>query len=89
MSRSIIYAASCDVAAELLGGYERIDCSLDAAILGLVVNPFGFPVVESDFYRARYVVTIPIRDVPALIWIFEIDINNNVTLLHVEEFENH
>ncbi len=54
-----------------------------------MVNPYAFPTIESDFYRARYVTTIPIGDIPALVWVFEIDVNNNVTLIHVEERENY
>jgi hypothetical protein len=54
-----------------------------------MVNPYAFPMIESDFYRARYVPTIPIGGVPALVWIFEIDVNNNVIMIHVEEFEEY
>ncbi len=89
MRRSIFFAPSCDAAAALLGGYERIDCSLDSAILGLSVNPYTHPTVESDFYQARYITTIPIGDVPALVWLFHIDTNNDVTLWYVEEFEGY
>lgn len=89
MARSIINAPSCDIAAEALGGYERIDCSLDAATQGLMINPYSFPTIESDFYSARYVRTKPIRDVPSLVWVFEIDANNDVVLKHVEEYETY
>lgn len=89
MARLVIFAASCDIAATALGGYERIDCSLEPMMQGLVVNPYGFPLIESDYYRARYISTIPINDLPALIWVFTIDADNNVTLIHVEEFENY
>lgn len=87
MARSIFHAASCDLAAGALGGYERIDVSLDAVMQGLMVNPYGFPRIESDFYSARYIRTKPIRDLPGLLWLFEIDPNNDVILMHVEEYE--
>ena len=89
MARSILFATSCDLAAEVLGGYERIDSSLDAVMQGLMVNPYGFPRIESDFYSARYIRTKPIRDVPPLVWLFEIDANNDVILMHVEEYERY
>ena len=87
MRRSIYFAASCDIAADALGGYERIDVALETVYQALAVNPYGFPLIENDFTRARYVVTRPIRTVPALVWLFTIDENGNVTLDHVEEAE--
>ena len=89
MARAIIFAPSCDAAALVLGGYQRIDPALDAVMQGLMVNPYSFPLVESDFYRARYLRTRPIRDLPSLVWLFSIDVDNNVILQHVEEFEEY
>ena len=89
MARSILYAPSCDLAAEALGGYVRIDASLDAVMQGLMVNPYAFPRIESDFYSARYIRTKPIRDIPALVWLFEINPNNDVILMHVEQYEDY
>lgn len=89
MSRKITYSSSCDIAAQALGGYERIDPSLDVAIFGLSVNPYNFPHIESDFYNARYIITLPIGDVPALVWLFTIDADNDVTIVHVEEAEDY
>ena len=86
MGRIIYFAPSCDIAVQELGGYERIDGALDSIYQALRVNPFGFPLIENDFTRARYAKTRPIRDIPALVWLFEIDEHNNVTILHVEEF---
>ena len=54
-----------------------------------MVNPYGFPRIESDFYGARYIRTKPIRNIPALVWLFEIDPNNGVILTHVEEYEQY
>jgi hypothetical protein len=89
MARSIIFSPLCDIAATALGGYERIDVSLEAVMQGLMVNPYGFRLIESDFYQARYLVTNPIRDLPSLVWVFTIDPENNVILTHVEEFQDY
>ena len=66
-----------------------MDVSLESAIQGLLVNPYSFPVIESDFYRGRYVTTIPIGDIPSLVWVFYIDTENNVIMVHVEEFQGY
>ena len=89
MRRSIIYSPSCDIAADDLGGYVRIDASLEGAIQGLLVNPYSFPLIESDHYKARYVPTIPLGDLPSLVWLFYIDNENNVIMFHVEEFQRY
>ena len=89
MRRLIIYAASCDEAAARLGGYQAIDLALDAAIQGLIVNPYDHRLIETDFYRIRYLITRPIGAVPALVWLFQIDDENNVVLTHVEESETY
>ena len=49
------------------------------------MNPYGFPLIENDFTRGRHIITRPIGDLPALVWLFMIDENNNVTIVHVEE----
>ena len=56
---------------------------------GLMVNPYGFSIIETDFFRARYLRTKPIRDIPSLVWLFGIDEDNNVVLHHVEEAEDY
>lgn len=89
MARSLVFAASCDLAAKILGGYERIDTSLEVVMQGLMVNPYAFPRIESDFYNARYIRTKPIRDIPSLIWLFQIEPNNDVLFTHVEEYERY
>ena len=87
MKWAIIFAPSCDIAAEALGGYERIDRALDPVIEGLSVNPYRYEKIESDFYQARYVVTRSVGDVPPLVWIFRIEANNDVLIVGVEAFE--
>ena len=89
MARSIVYASSCDEAAAVLGGYVCIDVALDATIQGLMVNPYAFPGIESDYYRSRYVVTKAVNEIPSLVWLFDIDEHNNVVLRHVEPYENY
>jgi len=85
-----MFADECHVAAEALGGFERIDGTLTSGIYdGLVRNPYGFRLVESDWYSSRLIFTKPYKDVPALVWIFAIDESGDVIINHVEEFENY
>jgi len=71
--RRIFFSADCDEAAERLGGYERIDGTLDGVLDALQRNPYGFPHAETDWFSFRYAVTKPIAGVPALVWFFTID----------------
>ncbi len=87
--RAIFFSQQCDACAARLGGYERIDASLDAVWDALVRSPHNLPRVESDWYAARYVTTIPFRDVPALLWTFEIQADGDVVIDHVEEFDDY
>ncbi len=85
-SRNIRFDPECDRAAEALGGYEAIDDSLNAHLDALDRAPEGFPIVEAFFGSVRYVRTIPIKDIPELLWFFIIEENGDVTLTHVEKF---
>ena len=84
--RKIVFTPECDRAAELLGGYAAIDCTLDPIYDALWRNPYGFAAIESDWYSFRIIHTKPIGDVPALVWTFTIE-NEEVTIRHVEVFE--
>ena len=87
--RAIFFSAQCDECAARLGGYARIDRSLDAVWDTLRRNPYALPRVESDWYSARYVTTIPFNAVPALVWTIEIQSNGDVVIDYVEEFEDY
>ena len=86
--RRIFFSKECDADAAALGGYQRIDPSLEAAWDGLFRNPYEFSRVECDWFSARYVVTKPIKDLPPLCWWFVIA-DGDVTLVHVEEYEGY
>ena len=88
-NRAIFFSAQCDECASLLGGYACIDQALDAVWDALHRNPYALSRVESDWYAARYVTTMPFRDVPALLWTVEIQTNGDVVIDHVEEFEGY
>jgi hypothetical protein len=88
-SRRIFFSKECDAAALLVGGYERIDCSLDAIWDALLRNPYGFPKIECDWFSARYIVTKPFMDSPALVWIFVIELDGDVIIDNVEEYQNY
>ena len=87
--RAIYFSAQCDACASKLGGYERIDRSLDVVWDTLLRNPYALPRVESDWYSARYVETLPFNGVPSLLWTIDIQTNGDVVIDHVEEFEDY
>jgi hypothetical protein len=60
---------------------------LEPILDGLYRNPYGFNLIENDWVKVRYVVTKPTSMLPNLVVIFRIEPNNDVTLLHVEEYE--
>ncbi len=63
--------------------------SISGAVLdALTRNPYGFKEVSFGWYSARYIVTKPAKDVPALLWWFRID-EGDVILEYVEEFEEY
>ena len=83
--RQIIFTAAFDIEVEKLGGYRIIDPSLDMIVDGLYRNPFGYFKFENDFVSFRYAITRATVSVPALVVIFTIEKNGDVTLEHVEE----
>lgn len=87
MSRGIWFSIACNEAAAALGGYEKIDASLDAFWDALEREPHGFPSIKTQLFSAKFILTKPARDVPALVWLFTIAVNGDVTLEHVELFE--
>jgi hypothetical protein len=87
--RRIFFSKNCDDAAKAVGGYERIDDSLIPIFDALERNPYGFPVVESDWFSARVIVTKPFLNTPSLVWTFYIEPNGDVVLDHVEEYEGY
>ncbi len=87
-ARRIFFSKECDAAAACLGGYRHVDPSLEATWDGLMRNPYEFDRVECDWFSARYAVTKPVKDLPALCWWFTIE-GGDVTLVHVEEFQGY
>lgn len=88
-ARSIMFDPDCDKAAEALGGYARIDISLEAVWDGLQREPRGFDIIQTDWGSVRYVRTKRVADVPELIWQFVVDQDDNVLIVHVEECEQY
>ena len=86
--RRIFFSHECDAAAQKLGGYARIDKSLDAFWDGLHKNPYGFPKFESDWFSVRYIITRPMPGLPSLVWSFTIS-GKDIEIVHVEEFERY
>ncbi len=88
--RRILFSAECESAAARIGGFQRIDESLAAGIYdALERNPYGFPLLESDWFTARMIATKPFRSMPALVWLFVIDENKDIVITHVQEFEDY
>ena len=87
--RKIVFSKECDAAAEILGGYEQIDGSLDGFLEALDRNPHGFPKVETDWGSVRYIRTRKAGNVPPLLWRFTIDREGSVEIVHVEEYQDY
>jgi len=89
MGRGIWFSPECEQAANEIGGFQFIDCSLDAFWDSLQKDPHGFPSIKSQMYSAKFIVTKPIANVPPLVWLFTIALNGDVTLTHVEIYESY
>ena len=85
--RGIKFDPEFDAAVQRLGGYRLVDEALEPIMEGLYRNPWGFPFIENDWIRVRYAKTIPTQTLPALLIVFRIEPNNDVTLLYAEEAE--
>ena len=84
--RRVLFDQSFDVAVERYGGYERLDIILDPIVDGLYANPYGYPVIEDDWYPlCRYARTKAIWDIPEFIVSFTIEDNGEVVLRDIEE----
>ena len=88
--REIVFSIECSKAAESLGGFARLDPALAPIWDGLSRNPYGFETIQTDYSNvSRYVVTKRVRDIPALIWLFNVDDNGNVEIVYVEGFDEY
>ena len=88
-NRRILFDPDCDKAAETLGGYERLDASLSAYYSALIIEPKGFPRIESEWGSVRYIRTKPVATCPALVWWFIIEGNGDVVIVYVEEYDGY
>jgi hypothetical protein len=52
VERKIFFSKECDSAALAVGGYEKIDKTLDAIWDALLRNPYGFTQIECDWFSA-------------------------------------
>jgi hypothetical protein len=79
------YFAEC---VERLGGYRALDLALETILDALLLNPFGFPLIENDWCRIRYARTRMIEGyIPPLIVAFVINEDNDVILQWAEVAE--
>jgi hypothetical protein len=85
--RKIRWDEDCDRAAEMLGGYEVIDESLDAYFDALCRDPSGFPRVECAWGSVRYIRTKQMGDIPELTWYFILEGDGDVTMTYVERYD--
>lgn len=85
-NRRIIF--DCDEDAAALGGYRTIDTALDAIMDALLLNPYGFHLLESDWYGTRYAITKAVGDAPKLLWLFVI-VDGDVIIKGVERFDDY
>lgn len=84
-----MFSLDCNTAAERLGGYEKIDIALDTLWDVLRHDPYKLPRCESDWYSARFVLTKPYADCPALVWLIVIEFDGGIIIDHVEESEGY
>ena len=87
--RRIVFSPECDNAASALGGYEKVDPSLDTVWDVLRNDPYKLPRLECDWFMVRYIFTKRTRDAPALIWLIKIEENGDIIIEHVEKSENY
>ena len=87
--RKVIFDHDCDEAAEALGGHQSIDQILFGFLDALQQDPTVFPKIETDWGSARYIRTKRISGVPELIWLFLIEANGDVTIVHVEIYDGY
>jgi hypothetical protein len=87
--REIVFSSDCDAAAEKLGGYSLIDDALIPIFDALHHKPQGFPKVTLDWDANRYILTKAFGNVPALVWVFYIEVSGRVVIDHVEAFEEY
>jgi hypothetical protein len=72
------YFAEC---VERLGGYRAVDLALETIVEALMQDPYGFPVIENDWCKIRYVRTKMIEGyIPPLVVAFTITDEKDVIL---------
>jgi hypothetical protein len=85
----IEFSAKCDAAAELLGGYAQIGDALIPLFDVLRHDPQGCERLGLEWNSNRLFHTNPIGAIPALVWLFYIEIGGKVIVDHVEVFEEY
>ncbi|MSO99577.1 MAG: hypothetical protein EXR07_00790 [Acetobacteraceae bacterium] len=85
----IVFSPNCDVAAQKLGGYGAIDDALIPIFDSLHHDPRGFHKVGLDWSANRFILTKAFGKIPALVWLFYIEVSGKVVIDHVEEFEDY
>jgi hypothetical protein len=79
--RSIVEGSDFARFVDQVGGYRLVDEVLDPILEALSSDPYGFPLIENDHFRIRYVVTKSVEGrIPALIVAFVINQNHDVVL---------
>jgi hypothetical protein len=88
--RRVVFEKTFDLTVEQFGGYQRLDPVLEPVSDSLYANPFGFPLVEDDWFPAcRYVVTKPQHDLPSFVIVFTIDEDETVSIRDIFENEDY
>jgi|HubBroStandDraft_6_1064221.scaffolds.fasta_scaffold63714_2 hypothetical protein len=85
-SRVVVFDQTFDDAVERYGGYERLDIVLAPIVDGLYANPYGYPLVQDDWYAlCRYARTKAFEGIPEFIVSFTIEDNGEVVIRDIEE----
>lgn len=85
--REIVETADFKVAVEKLGGHRWVDEALSTIMDGLMRNPYGFHLFESEHVSFRYARTKRIGPVPPLVVVFTISPDETIYLEYIEEEE--
>jgi hypothetical protein len=84
--RRIISDHLFDREVERLGGFEKIDRALLPIIDALSANPYGFRIIQDDWFPlCRYAVTKPFDGLPGFVVTFTIEEDRTVILREIWE----
>lgn len=78
----------CESEINALGGWRIVDVAWSAVSDALRRNPYSCQSVEGDLFTlVRYIISDPVGDCPAIVWVFVIEADKSVTVVDVQKYE--